>query len=169
MYDFDDAAFWLEPDFVLADLVATLINGLELPIGVTLFMKGMVISGVLTSEREYLQSLTDTFNKIIRDENDPATDNLFDFNMLAESSGLPVPPDEADEEEDEDDYYEPPAPVRHLHLKDILILGAETSMTFNASTMRILRIRLTAIDGWILGQATNINPEEANGIPPILH
>ncbi len=170
MYDFDESAYWLEPDFVLADLVATLVNGLGLPIGVTLFVKGMVISGILTSEHEYLQALSDTFNDIANKSLRPTNgsvpsaepdEDLFDFTMLAETDAMP--PDDA---LDEDDDIPMPSPVRHVHMRDVHILTPNPMLSFQDSLMPIMRLRLTAIDGWLIGQAVDTEPlddEDLNG------
>lgn len=172
--DFSDAGFWLEPDFVLADMVATLVNLMDIPIGVTLFIKGMVISGVLVSEKEYLESLTSVFNRIARESIGETKDNyepLFDFTALNES------PDSMETNEDEDNDLELPPPVRHLHLKDVYVLTPQPSIAFTHSMLPIMRIRLAVIDGWFLGQAMSVDDDlpddnlsnNSNGSPRILH
>ena len=171
MYDFDEAAFWLEPDFVLADLVATLVNELELPIGITLFMKGMVVSGVLVSETEYLQSLTDAFNRIAKTSlratngNGEPPDDLFDFTMLTEGESIT----EMMEDSDDEDFQLPP-PIRHLHMREVHILTPNPSLSFMQSLMPIMRIRMNTIDGWILGQAMDTTDDNnGNESSEILH
>ncbi|RMG77841.1 MAG: hypothetical protein D6711_00685 [Chloroflexi bacterium] len=167
--DFDETAFWLEPDTVLTDIVISLVNVMGMPIGVTLFIKGMVISGVLVSENEYLTSLTDTFRSLIHTNVDNQefanqVDELLDFTPMAETS-LEL---ENDPDDDSQDPMLIPAPVRYLHLRDALILSPYPAMGFSQSILPIMRIKLTAVDGWLLGQAAGVE-DEPNGDKPILH
>ena len=60
---YDSSSYWHEPDFLLADIVHMLVNLAGLEIGVTLFVKGMTLTGILTSEESYLKDLSDTFRK----------------------------------------------------------------------------------------------------------
>jgi hypothetical protein len=177
MEDVEDAAFWQEPDFLLTNLVATLVNMSGIPLGVTLFTKGMVISGVLTSEREYLTTLTHVFQEMAKDSlphlNEDELDqvsNALDFRMLTE--GPPIT-DTSNGFEDEGDY-DPGAPIRYLHLKDVVVVSPQPSLAFGHGVLPIMRLRLNQVDGWVLGQATGLDEmDEENGPdidePPILH
>lgn len=170
LYEFDESSFWLEPDAVLTDIVMALVNVMGIPIGVTLFMKGMILSGILVSEQEYLSSLTDTFRSLIRasvedDKFSQQVDDLLDFTPMAETSL------ELDEEEEQDDEEYPtlvPSPIRYLHLRDVVMLSPFPSMGFNQSILPIMRVKLTAVDGWLLGQAAGVDEEESSD-KPILH
>jgi hypothetical protein len=46
-----EAGFWQEPDPFLVDLVSGFVNKGGMELGITLFMKGQVITGTLVSER----------------------------------------------------------------------------------------------------------------------
>ena len=166
-----DSDFWLEPDFVLAQLVTTLVNLSGLPLGVTLFVKGMVVTGILVSEREYLSILTAAFRTMARESLSDAglskkemkrIEAALDFNKMAE--GLGLPPEDADEEQIRA-MIEMSSPIRHLHLKDVVILTPQPAIGFGESPMPVMRIRLTAIDGWMLGQTVGPDDEETNGEP----
>lgn len=176
--EFDDSGFWLEPDRILANIVATMVNIMEMPIGVTVYMKGVVISGALVSEQEYLSTLTETFRSVAREATESPSeeelkmiDEAFDFTPLAES---PSSFDMSDDDESEDEQaLEGIQDVRYLHLKDFSVLMPEPQMTFAGSNFPILRLRLTAIDGWMLGHATpmdfNIDDDKPNNGSEILH
>lgn len=180
-FGYDEAAYWLEPDMVLTNIVSALVNMLEIPVGVTVSMRGMVISGTLVSERQYLKLLTETFTSMAKRSVDPkdkdeieAIEDAFDFTELAEG-WYPQTPAQADEDketsdtdtdddEDNEDFpfkmFEPeelPPPIRHLHLTDITVLTPQPGITFSQSAFPIMRIRLTAIDGWMLGQASPVD------------
>ena len=53
-----DNDFWQEPDFLLADLVSGFVNKGGMELGITLFVKGLVLTGTLTSEQEYLKAIS---------------------------------------------------------------------------------------------------------------
>lgn len=170
-FEFSESGYWLEPDFVLIDIVTTLVNLMGIPVGMTLFLKGMVISGILVSEKEYLEGLTNVFNQVAKESLQPTdeaawqeVESLFDFRHLSES---PEPPD-PDQDIDEDDL-ELRDPVRYLHIRDVVIVTPQPSISFGQSLMPIMRISLTAIDGWLLGQAMPMDVDEEDGPPPLLH
>ncbi|MDX1996012.1 MAG: hypothetical protein SF029_26775 [bacterium] len=173
-FDFDESAFWLEPDFVLADIVTTMVNLMELPIGITLFIKGAVLTGTLVSEREYLAALTEMFTSLAKQSFRPTgskeveeIEDAFSFQEMAETE-LPS----AGESEDEVTML---PPVRHLHLRDATVLTPGPSISFAQSGFPMMRIRLNAVDGWMLGQAMAIDDmdmdddAEINGAPRRLH
>lgn len=175
-----DAGFWLEPDFLLQNLVATFINVSGLQLGVTLFVKGAVISGLMVSEREYLARVTDVFRSMSRDalpdlpkEDRKQLDEALDFSMLAETPSL-----EQTESEDFDPEDFDITTVRFVHLIDVITISSIPPIQFGRSAMLpILRLRLSQIDGWILGQATGLDGfgsddrgnSNGNGRPDILH
>lgn len=151
---FDMSAFWQEPDFLLADIVHTMINIAGLEIGVTLFIKGMMLTGVLTSEKNYLQDLTNTFrrrvhlqNKIrMTKEEQAEIDSMFDFTHLGEST--------ISQELDEEGLSIPSSmpSIRYLHIKNPILVGTQGVMNFAQGDTPYLRLRLTMIDGWMLGE-----------------
>ena len=51
--------------------------------------------------------------------------------------------------------------IRHLHLKDPVILQPQPAVSFTHSQVSILRIRLKAIDGWMVGK---VNVDNNPGI-----
>lgn len=168
--EFDESAFWLEPDFVLADIIASLVNLMELPVGVTLFIKGMVLTGMLVSEREYLDALSDTFTTLARQSFRPSDAKEVEDLEAAFSYRDMTEHDPAAVEEDADAL----PPVRFLHLKDPMILTPQPGISFGHSGFPILRLRLTMVDGWMLGQSMPFGDlgddvEEINGAPRRLH
>jgi hypothetical protein len=173
-----EAAFWLEPDFVLTSIVASLVNLMELPIGVTIFVNGMMLSGTLVSEREYLDSLTHLFRETARESlasapgaGEDELDDAFDFTLLAESA-LGRDPDAP---VDSDDEFDGAGPIRFLHIKNISVLSPQPAIAFSQSTFPYVRIRINAIGGWMLGHAMPFDTDlplgegEPRGEPPILH
>lgn len=151
---FDEKAYWQEPDFLLSDIVHLMVNLAELEIGVTLFIKGMTVTGVLTSERNYLQNLSDTFRKRIQinrkgmsKQEQAEFDAMFDFTHLSESRI-------AQEIDAEDGIVMPSgsSSIRYLHLKNPIVVGAQGVMNFAQGDTPYMRLRLTMIDGWMLGE-----------------
>ena len=177
--DLGDPSFWHEPDFLLADLISLMVNKAGMQLGVTLFLKGIVITGTLISEREYLKALSEAFvtqarksapNKLSKDEL-KALQDTFDFTTLTEDSYPEQGDLSGDDEDDEDDFDLDDdvgsTTIRHLHLKDPAILSPQPSITFTHGEFSMMRLRLTTVDGWMLGRSTVFNPDD--DIPPILH
>jgi len=156
-----ESSFWQEPDPFLVDLVSGFVNKGGMELGITLFIKGQVITGTLVSEQEYLNAMSDMFagqakKSMVKPTKEElkATEDVFDFTHLAEDIDPTELYPDADEDEDEDfDLDDLPMPViRHLHLKDPVILQPQPSVSFSHSQISIIRIRLTAIDGWMIGK-----------------
>lgn len=185
-YSMGDPEFWHEPDVLLADLVSGFVNKGGMELGITLFVKGLVITGVLVAEQEYLKSISSMFaTQAKRTLVNPTkqeiqtTEEVFDFTGLAEDVDLAELYGERDEEsdgaatEEEVDEVEklgmseqiPPA-IRHLHLKDPVIIQPAPPVSFSHSQLPILRIKLTAIDGWMVGKV-NLEESQPPGFPPI--
>jgi hypothetical protein len=118
-------------------------------------MRGTVITGTLVSEKEYLSNLSQTFIRQAKRgmespsaEDIKAVEELFDFRSLTEDIDI----DEiAGKDEDELEDVDMPL-IRHLHLKDPMIIVPQPSITFGASPMPIMRIRLSAVDSWLVGK-----------------
>lgn len=152
--DFDTSSFWHEPDFLLADIVHLMVNLAEMEIGVTLFIKGKTITGVLTSEKTYLKDLSDTFRKRVHINKQNMTkqeqaefESMFDFTHLAEST--------ISQQLDEEGITVPGriSPIRFLHIRNPIILGSRRVMNFAHGDTPYIRIRLSMVDGWMLGEA----------------
>jgi len=152
--DFDMNAYWNEPDFLLADIVNMLVNIAGLEIGITLFVKGMTLTGVLTSEEKYLRDLTDTFRRRVHMKNSKGKmskkdrkelDNMFDFTRLSETM--------INQELNADGAIPDGYPtVRFLHLKNPIRVGQGGVMNFGQGDVPYIRLRLSLIDGWMLGE-----------------
>jgi len=151
--DFDMSAFWQEPDFLLSDIVHMMVNVAGLEIGVTLFIKGMTLTGVLTSENNYLKDLSETFRKRVQINKKNMSkkeraefDAMFDFTHLSESA--------VSKELDEEGITMPSgmSSVRFLHLKNPMLVGPRGVMNFAQGETPYIRLRLTMIDGWMLGE-----------------
>jgi hypothetical protein len=159
-----ESGFWQEPDPFLVDLVSGFVNKGGMELGITLFIKGQVMTGTLVSEQDYLNAMSDMFaaqakKSMVKPTKEElkATEDVFDFTHLAEDiDPAQFMPDLADvDEEDFDMDDNMPLPViRHLHLKDPVILQPQPSISFSHSQISIVRIRLTAIDGWMIGKVT---------------
>ncbi|MBL8164615.1 MAG: hypothetical protein JNJ61_21675 [Anaerolineae bacterium] len=56
--------------------------------------------------------------------------------------------------------------VRHLHLKDPLVLHPQNPVSYSHGQVSILRLRLTAIDGWMIGKVTLEENDSLDDFPP---
>lgn len=172
--DFDLSAYWQEPDFLLADLVSLMANKADSQMGVTLLIKGAILTGTLVGEREYLRRVNEMFKRLAREsltkptkEDLASIEDAFGFSEMAEDYYPEEKPDAADaeseDEEDEDHFdYESTdaAPIRHLHLKDPVIIYPSSTLSFTDSALPILRLRLAMIDGWMLGRISVISDDD---------
>lgn len=200
MSDFDDfigdtGAYWQAPDIILTDIITTMVNMMGMPVGVTLFVKGTILSGMLVSEEQYLENLSQTFRAIANltfetdgdEEAEDEVNEVFDFTRLAENNyaAFRQKYDEADEHDDhlgdeddevfDEDEFDPLSdtfirPVRYLHLKDAMILYPNGTIAFKNALYPVIRLRLNAIDGWLLGQALDPSSLDDGVIPrPMVH
>jgi len=156
---------WDEPDVVLSYIVTMLVNTMGIEVGVTLMTRGLVISGSLVSEAVYLENVTQMLIKQvdITDEDVPeeareALKSVMDMRGLYEfdpDDFIPGPdavPDDYEYDEMDEFVDDEMAPViQYLHLKDPLILAGEPPINFAEGSDAMLRLRLTSIDGWMLG------------------
>ncbi len=145
---FDEPA-WNEPDFLLSYLVSSLVNVGGAPIGMTLLIKGTVLSGTLMSEREYLDTLSSIMQQQVRDalsglskKDRELAEKAFDFRDLTED----YYPDTEDEDEES-----APEPLLYMHLRNPVIVSPQPVVSFSSGMFPVMRIRLTSIDGWMLG------------------
>ncbi len=154
---------WMEPDFVLSYLVSALVNLAGAPLGMTLLVKGTILTGTLVGEREYLDILSDMLQSQIRrtltgltEEERTIAESAFDLTDLLED----FYPDMGDDDEDETDENEGDEnfesmisvnPIYHLHLKDPVIISPQPSITFSDGAFPVMRIRIANIDGWMMG------------------
>ncbi|MBL8117635.1 MAG: hypothetical protein J0L63_08825 [Anaerolineae bacterium] len=187
-----DPDFWREPDFLLVDLVSGFVNKGGMELGITLFIKGLVVTGTLTSEQEYLKAISGMFatqakKSLVNPTKQEIknTEEVFDFTGLAEDVDLtelygqrddefedePEPEKEPEEKlkdfEPEDDERGTPA-IRHLHLKDPVIIQPQPAVSFMHSQVSVLRIKLTSIDGWMVGKVT-VDDDMTDFPPPDPH
>lgn len=158
--DIDETTLWLEPDTVLANVITAMVNMMGMPIGITLFVKGTVISGTLVSEQEYLEKLTEVFQSAAKQSISPNNkeeseiiEEIFDFTKLGDNN-LFVADEDTDDDEIDSEPEDTPLYIRYLHIRDFSILTPNPPLSFGSSSFPILRLRLTAIDGWMLGQST---------------
>jgi hypothetical protein len=146
--DFD----WHEPDFLLSYLVSSLVNVGGAPLGITLLVKGVVITGTLVSEKEYLDTLSSILQEQVRealgllsDEEREMAEKAFDFRDLTEDS---YPTGDDDDDDPEDDQ---PDALYFLHLRNPLVVSPQPAVGFSNGPFPVLRLRMTHIDGWMLG------------------
>ena len=163
--EFDLSAYWNEPDFLLTDLVSLMANRADSQLGITLMVKGAILTGTLVGEREYLKRVNDTFKRMARETLEKPTkedlasiDEAFGFDELVEDI---YPNGEVSGEIDTDDIdLNEGSPIRHLHLKDPVIIYPGSTLSFMDSALPILRIRLAAVDGWMLGRISVISDDD---------
>ncbi len=164
--DFDLSAYWQEPDFLLTDLVSLLANRSDSQMGITLMVKGAILTGTLVGEREYLRRVNDMFKRMAREtlskptkEELTSIDEAFGFDELIEDD-YPEPGEEDEDDESVESSAHEASPIRHLHLKDPVIIYPGSTLSFMDSALPILRIRLATIDGWMLGRISVIADDE---------
>jgi hypothetical protein len=145
--------YWREPDFLLRDVVSFLANKMNSNLGVTLMVRGAIMTGTLVGEREYLSGVNDLFKRMAREtiakpskEELESIDEAFNYDEMTEDL---YPGDET--LSDGDEAFEP-QPVRYLHLRDPVIVHPNATMSFHESPLPIMRIRLTEVEGWMLGR-----------------
>lgn len=168
-----DGGFWNEPDFLLSNLVSLMANKMDSQLGITLLVRGLIMTGTLAGEREYLTAVNNMFKSIAKDslvkpskDDLEAIDRAFIFDQLTEDN---YPPDQSDSEDDETDLEEEEfdiAQIRYLHLKDPVIIYPQSALSLTESPLPIIRIRLTEVDGWMMGRMSVISlgdDEENNG------
>ena len=173
--DFDLAGYWQEPDFLLTDLVSLMANKADSQLGITLMIKGSIMTGTLVGERTYLRRVNEVFKRMAREslvkptkEDLASIDESFSFDDMIEDA-YPEGEQDGQEEEKEDELADSDTPpIRHLHLKDPVIIDPGSTLSFMESELPILRIRLTAVDGWMLGRISVIasgDDEDDDGLP----
>jgi hypothetical protein len=124
------------------------------------------------------------------------TESVFDFTHMAEDFGAdeirdmlerraaavanqkpgkPAAFDNDEDDEDDEDFDEMHLDdldeadytrVRHLHLKDPLVLHPQNPVSYSHGQVSILRLRLTAIDGWMIGKVTLEENDSLDDFPP---
>jgi hypothetical protein len=169
-----ESLFWQEPDFLLADIISGFVNRGGMELGITLFIKGLVITGVLVSEREYLEALSKMFatqakKSLVNPSKQDLknTEEVFDFTNLAEDVDLPNDDEDDDDDFDDFDVDERHFPIiRYLHLKDPLIVQPQPAISFTHNQVSILRIRLKAVDGWMIGKVNVDADDLIDSFPP---
>jgi len=159
---FGNSNLWDEPDMVLSYIVTMLVSTMGVEVDVTLMTRGAVISGTLISEAVYLQKLTDTLmekvkftNQDVPEEAREALKSVLDLRDMSEFNPSDYLPEEdvADAADTiEDDIGEQPPVLMHLHLRDPLVVSGEVPIDFGEGGAALLRLRLTSIDGWMLGR-----------------
>lgn len=153
---------WQEPDIILSYLVSSLVNMAGAPVGITLLVKGTILTGTLISEREYLETLTDMLQGQIRrslvgasEDERRAAEAAFDLTDFLED----FYPSMDEDDEDEEDGFPGFTPLFHLHLKDPVVISPQPAVGFTEGVFSVMRIRMTNIDGWMLGSSIP-------GLPP---
>ncbi len=158
-------SYWLEPDFLLLDLVSYLANKLGAQIGMTLMIKGAFLTGTLVGEREYLAAISHLFQNMITatlPKNLSAADKRgiaesLDFNALTED----IYPEDMDDDQDEEGAFDT-LPIRYLHLKDPTIIQAGAALSLSENPLPIMRIRVSEIDGWMTGRLMTMVSADAD-------
>jgi hypothetical protein len=175
---FDAAAFWQEPDFLLNDLVSLFANALDAELGVTLLVGGAVVSGMLVGERAYLQAVNGLVRRLARELADKPTQaemdelmHVFSPDRLSEDVLAAVMdgegPEAATAVELETDLLDNPPPLRYLHLRDPILIQPGAMLHFGDSELPIMRLRMSQVEGWIIGRASLISADSIeDAFPP---
>ncbi len=171
----DDSSYWNEPDFLLGLLVSFLGNKLGSEFGMTLMVRGAIITGTLVSERTYMLRMSDMLKGIVRtsvanpsEEDLTLLDQVFELGDMLEDD-YAEGDDLNDAEEDAEEDVPPqdlPSPIRHLHIRDPFILYPGSAMTFTESPLPIMRVRLAMVDGWLPGRVNVIDSMDDDFSPP---
>lgn len=153
-------AQWLEPDFLLIEIVSMFVNKLGTPMGITLTAHGTVMTGVLVSEREYLDMMNHAFRMLLREAlENPTKEQLKSLEEALTFDQL-VEDDYSDDDETADSLSVSAGGIRHLHLRDPMIIFPGTTLSFDDSILPVMRIRLTSIDGWLLGRVSLLDADD---------
>ncbi|HYO87806.1 MAG TPA: hypothetical protein VER79_04110 [Candidatus Limnocylindrales bacterium] len=175
--DFEPAAFWQSPDFLLTELVSLFANALDAELGLTLLVGGGVISGTLVGERTYLKAVNGMVKRLAREVAEKPTAEellelaeLFNPDRLAEDvlPGVLEAGENgaADVVEIETDELAAP-PLRFLHLRDPIVIQPGAMLHFGDSELPIMRVRLAQVAGWIVGRASLVSSDEFDdAFPP---
>ena len=158
---------WEEPDVILAYLVSSLVNVGGAPLGVTLMVRGTIITGTLMSEREYLDTLSHMLQAQVREvlaalpeEDRQQAENAFDLRAFEEDFYPEI--DEDDEDEDDEEVM-PPTELTYLHLKNPLVISPQPTIGFGSGALPVMRVRMANIDGWMMGASI---PEDIDDFAP---
>jgi hypothetical protein len=161
-----ESQYWQEPDFLLALLVSFIANKLNAEFGITLIVRGTVLTGTLVSERAYLSRMNEMFQSLVRGSMvnpDPQElellEDAFNFDDMVEDVYL-----DDIEDEDEDGAIFPP--IRYVHIRDPFILYPGAAMSFSESPMPVMRLRLTEVDGWLPGRVNVLGQSDEDGFNP---
>lgn len=119
------------------DFLVEIANKLGSFTGVTLFSKGLVITGVIISGKEYYESVANSFK--------PDREGNIGLGAYFRKVGANAYTDD----EDEDKSF----PSNFMHLKDVKILTGNGN--FSPLNNAFLRLKIEEIDGHIIGIASN--------------
>lgn len=172
--EFDPVAFWQEPDILLTELVSLFANSLDAELGVTLMVGGAVISGTLIGERAYLKAVNGMVRRLTREllekpsaEELDAVAGVFDPDRLTEDLLPAVLQENGASADIETDLLNQTPPLRYLHLRDPILVQPGSMLSFADSELPIMRVRLTHVEGWIVGHANVIPQQELDdAFPP---
>ncbi len=168
--EFDVAAFWQEPDFLLNELVSLFANALDAELGVTLLVGGAIVSGMLVGERAYLRAVNGLVKRLARELAEKPTPEemeelltAFSPDRLSEDVLAAVMdsdgPEAAMAVEIETDLLTGQPPLRYLHLRDPILIQPGAMLHFGDSELPIMRLRMAQIEGWIVGRASLISSD----------
>jgi hypothetical protein len=133
-----------EPDFVLATLVSVINSLPSMEFGVTLYVGGLIVSGLAVSGHSYFNLLHD---KVVGDGTDA---NRTAFASIFKRAGEVYPQTHGDETDDDDEAGDkkPRPTTTYIHLR-----AATVHVVGSADTIEqdLWRGRLSQIDGWSMG------------------
>lgn len=167
---FDDPNYWQEPDFLLNDLVALFANALDAELGITLMVGGSILSGMLVSERVYLKAVNSLVKRLTHELDEKPPPEVIDelvgvFSPDRLSEDLVAAAIDSDDPESiiaheiEEELERGQMPLRYLHLRDPILVQPGAMLHFSDSELPIMRLRLSQVDGWIIGRASVISSD----------
>jgi hypothetical protein len=117
-----------------------------------------------------VEDYTEDYYPEMEDDEDDDEDSDIEGSPAPKSqkNGKPAE-NQADFDDDEDDGFDdapPPPLLQHIHLKDPVWIYPNTTVRFGQSPLPVIRLRLTAVDGWMFGRI-NVTPFDDDGIPNI--
>jgi hypothetical protein len=139
-------------DYLLAVFVSVINAGKMGELGISLLIGGQWLSGQLVAARDWFEGLGAYLDRI------PMAGALGE--MVRASGTRAYPPEEEQEVPDADDGVTPKVRIGYLHLRDAQVISAADPVPTEGG---YVRVRIEAIDGWMLGR---LGPPGFQPAPP---
>jgi len=129
---------WQEPDGILQSLV-TLVNEGRISLTITLIVNGTIVSGSVISGQEYTEAMKDIFALGVPDAPEDSASRVLE--AIAEKLSPQLSSSAGTAHDTQLTAF--------IHLKDMRRLG--DNLKFTDAEFPVWRVRLSAIDGWMIG------------------